>query len=62
VEHFAEVMPAAEFKAMSGGTKIAAIGPTTAEAVRVLGLPVDILAHEATSGGIVRAIDEHFSR
>ncbi len=61
-EHFAEIMPATEFDAVRGRTKIAVIGPTTAEAVRALGLPVDILADEATSGGIAQAINEYYSR
>jgi len=61
-EHFAAIMPAAEFDAVRGRTRIAVIGPTTAQAVRALSLPVDILADESTSGGIVRAIDQYYSR
>ncbi len=61
-QHFAEIMPAVEFDAVRDRTKVAVIGPTTAEAVRALGLPVDILAGEATSGSIAQAIDEYYSR
>jgi len=41
--------------------RIAVIGPTTADAVRSLGLPVDIVARESTAQGLARSIDEFFS-
>jgi len=36
------------------------IGSTTAEAAREVGLPVGLVADEATSGGIIRALVAHF--
>jgi len=45
-----------EFKALMDGVLIAAIGPVTADAVRSLGLNVDILAEEYTIPGLVDAI------
>jgi uroporphyrinogen III methyltransferase/synthase len=61
-EHFAKIMPAVEFDAVRDRTKVAVIGPTTAQAVRALSLPVDILSDETTSGGMAQAIDEYYSR
>ncbi len=41
---------------------IAAIGPKTAETARKAGLKVEILATEQTIPGLVRAIEEHFTK
>lgn len=46
---------------LPGKTKCAAIGATTADALRGLGMSVDILARESTGNGLVRSIDEYFS-
>ncbi len=43
-----------------GGTRVAVIGPTTAEAARQAGVPVSIVAAESTGLGLVRSIAEHF--
>jgi len=61
-EHFAEIVPGVEFDALRDRTRIAVIGPTTAGAVRALGMPVDILAEEASASGVAQAIDEYYSR
>jgi uroporphyrinogen-III synthase len=47
--------------AVADNAKIAVIGPTTADAVRALGLPVDIIARESSARGLVACIDEFFS-
>jgi uroporphyrinogen-III synthase len=39
----------------------AAVGPVTAEAIRVAGLPVAIEADEATTASLVAALERHFS-
>ena len=43
-----------------GKTKVAAIGPTTAEAVRFLGIDVDIVAPKSTMKSLAEAIDRYF--
>jgi uroporphyrinogen-III synthase len=40
-------------------TLVACIGPVTAETARALGLQVDIIAEEFTTGGLVDAIVRH---
>ena len=42
------------------GTRVACIGPKTAETARRLGLKVDILARESTIPALVDAIEEYF--
>lgn len=42
------------------GVKIAAVGPITADAIKELGLPLDIMAEEYTIPGLVDAIVKHF--
>lgn len=49
-----------ELRAASGHVRFAVIGPSTADAVRALGLGVDIIARESTAGGLVRSIDEFY--
>jgi uroporphyrinogen III methyltransferase / synthase len=39
---------------------IACIGPITAQTARELGLPVDVVASEYTTGGLVRALTSYF--
>jgi uroporphyrinogen III methyltransferase / synthase len=41
-------------------TSIAAIGPTTAEAIEQLGLSVAILSQKATTEGLVETIENHY--
>ena len=68
---FASPSAAQNFVKMSSGeevarihehTKIAVIGPSTAEAARSLGLPVDIVATTSTANGLVESIAEYFDR
>jgi uroporphyrinogen-III synthase len=42
------------------GTRLVCIGPKTAEAVRSVGLPVGLVADEATTEGIIQALTTHF--
>ncbi|MBM3942101.1 MAG: uroporphyrinogen-III C-methyltransferase [SAR202 cluster bacterium] len=48
-------------KAALGGSFIACIGPTTAATARELGLPVGLVADEASVEGLVDALVKHFS-
>ena len=52
VRHFVE----AGGRPLPSRTRVAAIGPVTAETARGLGLPVDIIAQEYTTRGLVEAI------
>ena len=49
-----------ELRAAAGSARIAVIGPSTADAVRALGLGVDIIARESTACGLVQSIDEYY--
>jgi uroporphyrinogen-III synthase len=44
----------------TGGAAIACIGPITAQTVRELGLPVDVMAAEYTMDGLVAALARYF--
>jgi uroporphyrinogen III methyltransferase / synthase len=59
--NFGTLFHAEELRAASGRTRIAVIGPSTADAVRALGLAVDIIAPESTACALVRSIDEYYS-
>jgi uroporphyrinogen-III synthase len=59
--NFGRLFRAEELSAVPDHAKIAVIGPSTADAVSALGLPVDILARESTAGGLIRGIDEFYS-
>jgi uroporphyrinogen-III synthase len=50
-----------ELRAAADHARIAVIGPSTADAVRALGLDVDIIARESTARDLVRCIDEYYS-
>ncbi len=43
-------------------TKIACIGPITAQTAREVGLPADIVATEYTTDGLIAALADYFSR
>jgi uroporphyrinogen III methyltransferase / synthase len=60
--NFAELIGAEALRAISESAKIAAIGPTTARAVRDDGYAVAIEAEEATSRSLAVAIAAHFER
>ena len=59
-QNFVKVFPQEEVARIHERTKVAVIGPSTAEAVRRLGLVVDIVAAKSTATGLVEAIAEHF--
>jgi uroporphyrinogen III methyltransferase/synthase len=44
----------------AGSALVVCIGPKTAEAARAAGLEVGLIAHEATSEGIIQALTSHF--
>jgi uroporphyrinogen-III synthase len=44
-----------------GRAAMACIGPITAQTAREVGLPVDVVAKEYTTGGLVAALAEYFS-
>lgn len=48
--------------AVTGGAKVASIGPITSETARELGLEVDVEAAEYTVPGLIEAIVERFGR
>jgi uroporphyrinogen III methyltransferase/synthase len=60
-ENFASLCGVSAAAPLPAKTKCAAIGTTTADALRALGLGVDILAGESTGPGLVRSIDEYYS-
>jgi uroporphyrinogen III methyltransferase/synthase len=60
--NFAEMLGAETMRSLSESAKIAAIGPTTARAIRDDGWSVAIEASEATSHGLADAIAVHFER
>lgn len=60
-ENFAGLCGVSAAAPLPAKTKCAAIGTTTADALRALGLGVDILARESTGPGLVRSIDEYYS-
>lgn len=59
--NFGSLFRADELSAVPDNARIAVIGPTTADAVRALGLPVDIIARESSARGLVGCIDEFYS-
>jgi uroporphyrinogen-III synthase len=58
--HFANLFSPAELHELPECAKIAAIGPSTADAVRALGLSIDVVAREATAANLVQCIDEYY--
>jgi uroporphyrinogen-III synthase len=59
--NFAALFAPGDLPAVPGHAKIAVIGPSTADAVRGLGLPPDIIARESTGTGLIRSIEEFYS-
>lgn len=47
---------------LAGQVTLAAIGPTTAEALAVLGAPADVVAPVPTAGALAQALARHFAR
>jgi len=58
--NFVAVIPGDIAPRLFEKARIAVIGPTTQKALRELGLRADIVAAEATSSGLARAIEQHF--
>jgi uroporphyrinogen-III synthase len=58
--NFGGLFRAEDLKAVPDHARIAVIGPSTADAVRALGLQADIMARESTSGGLIRGIEEFY--
>ena len=59
--NFCALFQPEELRCAADRVRIAVIGPSTADAVRALGLDVDIIARESTACGLVRSIDEYYS-
>jgi len=62
VHHFVEQLGWPAMATLEKGTMLAAIGPTTAKAIREAGLRVGIEAAESTAQGLVIAIEEFFRK
>jgi uroporphyrinogen-III synthase len=62
VHNFCLLLGGAERKDLAGRIAFAAIGPTTAEAMRDRGLPVTIRAADSSADALARAIAEHYAR
>ncbi|MEW6511002.1 MAG: uroporphyrinogen-III synthase [Bacteroidota bacterium] len=60
-ENFASLFDSHNLAAVPDHAKIAVIGPTTADAIRDLGLPVDMMARESTARGLVQCIDDFYN-
>ena len=60
--HFADLIGGDMLPGLAERAKFAALGPTTAGAIREAGLPVEIEAAEATSIGLARAIANYFEQ
>jgi uroporphyrinogen III methyltransferase/synthase len=60
--HFVDLAGADKLPDLAQRVKFAAIGPTTAGAIRETGLAVQIEAEEATSAGLARAIANYFEQ
>jgi len=59
---FAGAFTPAERARVHSRCRLAAIGGTTAEALRSLGLPADIIAGESTGRGLVDSITDYYAR
>jgi uroporphyrinogen III methyltransferase / synthase len=62
LKNFTSLFTGPEFTSMPGRPRVVVIGPTTAEAARSINFPVDAVAPESTSAGLVRAVEELFQR
>lgn len=62
VVSFISVIGPDEVKRSTGRMQLAAIGPTTADAIRAAGLPVAIEADESSALGLAGAIGEYYEK
>ena len=60
VSNFARLAGELKVSDLLGGVAIASIGPITSATIEQMGLEVTIEAKNFTTGGLVRAIEEHF--
>jgi uroporphyrinogen III methyltransferase/synthase len=60
VRSFVALLEPAQIAGIAGRVAVACIGPVTADEARAAGLPVDILAKEATLASLAEALEEHF--
>ncbi|MDQ6918750.1 MAG: uroporphyrinogen-III synthase, partial [Candidatus Dormibacteraeota bacterium] len=61
VINFAGAFKAGDLEALLARTKVACMGPVTADTARRLGMRVDIIAGEYTARGLARAVASHFT-
>lgn len=61
VRNFVSLFAGKDLKELLGGSRVACIGPVTAETARSLGLRVDIVAREYTIEGLLESIVEEFA-
>ncbi len=61
VQNFAAAFEPAELRTLMGRTKVACMGPVTADTARQLGMRVDIIAAEYTTRGLAAAVAGHFN-
>ena len=50
------------YQIAAGDALVACIGPRTADVAREAGLPVDLVALEATGEGIIRALTSYYAK
>jgi uroporphyrinogen III methyltransferase/synthase len=61
VENFAHAFGAEEVARLLSGTRVACIGPVTADTARGHGIRVDVEAREYTIPGLIEAVVDHFA-
>lgn len=61
VHNFAEAFDPEELRSLLERTKVACMGPVTADTARQLGMRVDIIAGEYTTRGLASAVAGHFT-
>jgi uroporphyrinogen III methyltransferase/synthase len=62
VTSFVSLLDPGQVAALAGRVVVACIGPVTAAAAREAGLPVDVLAREATIPALADALEERFGK
>jgi uroporphyrinogen III methyltransferase/synthase len=61
VVNFSNVFAGAELESLFATTRVACMGPVTADTARRLGMRVDIIAGEYTARGLAQAVAGHFN-
>jgi uroporphyrinogen III methyltransferase / synthase len=62
VKSFVSLLDPDQLAGIAGRVTVACIGPVTADEARAAGLPVDVLAREATIPSLADALESHFSK